>query len=98
MLLAPSTAAPSTTILLCLRSPSRGRRSWPLALLRLLAIQFPHVHALVEIAQQVLAEIVGANPREVLRLGPIRVALARQNHEIEPLVGLDQRIRQAERV
>jgi hypothetical protein len=69
-----------------------------LALLRLVAIEFPHIDALVEIAQQVLAEVIGADPREVLRFRPVGVPLSGQDHEIEALIGFDQRVGEPQRI
>lgn len=53
---------------------------------------------LVEITQEVLAEVVGADPGEILRFRPVGVALAGQNHEIEVLIGFDECVRQPQRV
>ena len=59
-----------------------------------LRIDFRHIDPLIEIAQQPAAEIIGADPEEIIRIGPVAVALARQDELIEALVGLDQRVRQ----
>src|SRR5271157_2422460 len=94
--LTPNTP-PAAPVLLLRRPPSRRRRGnrW---LVLFLAIQFPHVDALIGIVQQVSREIVRPSPGDVVRIRPVGVPLSRQNHEVEALVGLDQRVRQAIRI
>src|ERR1017187_1987202 len=84
-LLAAAAPAPSAAPILL---SATTRRSRSIAILRLVAIEFPHVEALVEIAQQVLAEVIGADPRQVLRFRPVAVPLPGQDHEIEAFIGL----------
>src|SRR5579864_6284888 len=80
-------------------TPARRRRcDWLLTALLALAIDLPHVHALVEIAEQVFAEIVGAHPGDVVILRLVAVAQARQHHHVKTLVSLDQRIHKPQRV
>ena len=93
-LLAASSAPSAAPILLS----ATTRRSRSIAILRLVAIEFPHVDALVEIAQQVLAEVIGADPRQVLRFRPVAVPLPGQDHEIEAFIGLDEHLADVQRI
>ena len=88
--LAPST--PATTIPIPTSSPRNPTSSG----LRLLVVELHHVGIGAVGAEQVLGEVLGAQPEPVVAHAAVAVPCAREDEEVEALVGLDERLGHAE--